>query len=68
MVVAWHQGKTISVKQKIETPGFTNWTTKQGIVHVQPTLKVMQNIVTLRLHLDRADQKNGALQVIPRSH
>lgn len=66
--VGWHQDKTIGVREKIETPGFINWTVKQSIPHVQPTLDVMQKIVTLRLHLDRAGKSNGALQLIPRSH
>ena len=66
--VSWHQDKTICVREKIETPGFINWTVKQGVAHVQPTLDIMRKIVTLRLHLDRADRNNGALQVIPQSH
>ena len=45
--VSWHQDKTISVREKIKTPGFINWTVKQGIIHVQPTLDVMQKIITL---------------------
>jgi ectoine hydroxylase-related dioxygenase (phytanoyl-CoA dioxygenase family) len=35
---------------------------------VQPPIEVMQNIVTLRLHLDAANEANGALRVIPKSH
>ena len=66
--VGWHQDKTICVRQKIETSGFINWTVKQGAVHVQPPLDIMQKIITLRLHLNPADSDNGALQVIPGSH
>ena len=67
-LVGWHQDKTISVRKKIATPGFINWTVKQGIVSVQPPLTVMQRIITVRIHLDRASNDNGALQVIPASH
>ena len=66
--VGWHQDKTICVREKIKTPGFVNWTVKQGVVHVQPPLYIMQKIITLRLHLDITNSDNGALQVIPRSH
>ena len=66
--VGWHQDKTISVREQIDTPKFINWTVKQGIVHVRPSLTVMQSIITLRIHLDRANSNNGALQVIPASH
>ncbi len=67
-LVSWHQDKTIAVKDKIVTPGFTNWTVKQGVVHVQPPLTIMENIITLRIHLDAAGVDNGALRVIPKSH
>lgn len=66
--VAWHQDKTIAVRQKIETPGFINWTIKEGVIHVQPPLEIMQNIITLRIHLDNTNQDNGALKIIPQSH
>ena len=66
--VPWHQDKTIAVREKIETPGFQNWTTKQGIIHVQPPLSIMQQIITLRIHLDKTNINNGALQLIPKSH
>ncbi|MBW4570471.1 MAG: phytanoyl-CoA dioxygenase family protein [Tolypothrix carrinoi HA7290-LM1] len=66
--VSWHQDKTIAVKEKVQIAGFEPWSIKEGVVHVQPPIEVMQNIVTLRLHLDAADKTNGALRVIPKSH
>jgi ectoine hydroxylase-related dioxygenase (phytanoyl-CoA dioxygenase family) len=66
--VTWHQDLTIAVKQKIETDGFTAWSIKAGIHHVQPPVAILENMLTLRIHLDDCDQSNGALQVIPCSH
>ncbi|MGC4104328.1 phytanoyl-CoA dioxygenase family protein [Ferruginibacter sp.] len=66
--VSYHQDLTISVDRKIELEGFDNWTTKQNQFAVQPPLDVLQNIVTVRIHLDDTDECNGALKVIPRSH
>jgi hypothetical protein len=66
--VPWHQDVTITVQEKMETPGFQAWTVKAGISHVQPTLKILENILTLRMHLDDTDASNGALKVIPGSH
>jgi ectoine hydroxylase-related dioxygenase (phytanoyl-CoA dioxygenase family) len=66
--VGWHQDKTIAVVQKIDTPGFINWTTKQGVIHVQPPESIMQQIITVRLHLDKTGIDKGALQLIPKSH
>jgi hypothetical protein len=66
--VPWHQDKTIAVARKLKLNGFTNWSIKEGVLHVQPPLEIMQNIITLRIHLDEANEENGALQLIPGSH
>jgi ectoine hydroxylase-related dioxygenase (phytanoyl-CoA dioxygenase family) len=66
--VAWHQDLTISVDKKIELPSFSNWTTKQHQFAVQPPIRYLESIVTVRIHLDDTDEHNGALRVIPGSH
>jgi ectoine hydroxylase-related dioxygenase (phytanoyl-CoA dioxygenase family) len=66
--VAWHQDLTISVDKKINLDGFGPWTTKQDQFAVQPPLPFLENIFTVRIHLDDTDEHNGALRVIPGSH
>jgi ectoine hydroxylase-related dioxygenase (phytanoyl-CoA dioxygenase family) len=66
--LGWHQDRVIAVKARIETPGFSNWTIKNGVHHVQPPADFMQGLFTLRLHLDDCDETNGALKVICGSH
>ncbi|HLO51361.1 MAG TPA: phytanoyl-CoA dioxygenase family protein [Kamptonema sp.] len=66
--VAWHQDLTIAVREKINVPGFNTWSIKSGIVCVQPPIFVMENILTVRLHLDDTSKINGALKVLPSSH
>ncbi|TDW99748.1 phytanoyl-CoA dioxygenase family protein [Dinghuibacter silviterrae] len=66
--VAWHQDLTISVDKKVELPGFGPWTVKQDQFAVQPPLQILENIFTVRIHLDPTDEHNGALRVIPGSH
>jgi hypothetical protein len=66
--VAWHQDVTISVKEKLELDGYSPWSIKDGIPHVQPPRKLLENMVTVRLHLDDTPSENGALRVIPKSH
>jgi hypothetical protein len=44
------------------------WTAKAGWVAVQPPVQVLENTVTIRLHLDDCDATNGALKVVPGSH
>lgn len=66
--VAYHQDLTISVDKKVEMQGFGPWTTKQNQFAVQPPLTILENIYTIRIHLDDTDENNGALKVIPGSH
>lgn len=66
--VAWHQDLTIAVRQRSNVAGFGAWSMKAGIPHVQPPVSVLENMLTLRLHLDHTDEANGALRVLPGSH
>lgn len=66
--VPFHQDLTIAVKSRKEVEGFTAWTTKAGILHVQPPVSILENIVALRVHLDKTDEANGALRVVCGSH
>lgn len=66
--VAYHQDLTISVDQKVEMENFGPWTTKQNQFAVQPPLDILENIFTVRIHLDDTDENNGALKIVPKSH
>lgn len=66
--VTWHQDITISVKDKIETEGFSGWTRKSGEHGVSPPEEILKDTVTIRIHLDAADDENGALKIVPGSH
>lgn len=66
--VAYHQDLTISVDKKLDVPDFGPWTTKQNQFAVQPPLPILENIYTIRIHLDNTDENNGALKVVPKSH
>lgn len=66
--VSYHQDLTISVDRREETEGFGPWTIKQDQFAVQPPLEILENIFTIRIHLDDTNENNGALRVIPSSH
>lgn len=66
--VPWHQDVAIAVREKLDVPSFSAWSVKAGVVHVQPPKAVLENILTVRVHLDDAAETNGALRVIPGSH
>ncbi len=66
--VTWHQDLTIAVRERRDVDGFGPWTTKAGVVHVQPPAEIMSRMVAIRLHLDESGPENGPLRVIPGSH
>lgn len=67
-LVSWHQDLTLALRARAEVPGFGPWSTKEGIPHVQPPVELLQKMLTIRLHLDDANEANGALRVLPGSH
>jgi ectoine hydroxylase-related dioxygenase (phytanoyl-CoA dioxygenase family) len=66
--VPWHQDVTIAVKERRDTAGYSPWSMKAGITHVQPPTDVLEHMVTIRVHIDPCPASNGALWVIPGSH
>jgi ectoine hydroxylase-related dioxygenase (phytanoyl-CoA dioxygenase family) len=66
--VSWHQDLTITVKRRVDVVGFGSWSEKAGIVHVQPPVSILEQMLTLRLHLDPCGLANGPIRVLPGSH
>ncbi len=62
--VPWHQDLTIAVKARTEAAGYGPWTVKAGIPHVQPPVAVLEQMLTVRVHLDESDEPRGPLRVI----
>lgn len=67
-MVDWHQDRTIAVRERVDVPGYTLWTVKAGVPHVQPPVRVLEQMLTVRLHLDTSDDSSGPLRVIAGSH
>lgn len=63
--VDWHQDLTLALGHQVEVPGFGLWSVKDGIPHVQPPVELLEQMLTVRVHLDEADESNGALRVLP---
>lgn len=66
--VAYHQDLSISVNKRSDLENYSNWTFKKGQYGVQPPIEILQDTITIRIHLDKTDKNNGALKVIPKSH
>ena len=66
--LAWHQDRTICVKEKREVPDYGPWTVKGGMHHVAPPFELLARMVTLRAHLDDVPSTNAPLLIAPGSH
>ncbi|MEO5681848.1 MAG: phytanoyl-CoA dioxygenase family protein [Chitinophagaceae bacterium] len=66
--VAYHQDLSISVSNRTNSSSYRGWTIKDGQSGVQPPVKILADIYTIRIHLDDCTAQNGALHVIPGSH
>jgi ectoine hydroxylase-related dioxygenase (phytanoyl-CoA dioxygenase family) len=62
--VPWHQDRTIAVANRIDVPGFSPWSLKAGVHHVEPPEAILVSIVSLRLHLDDCGPDNGPLMAV----
>jgi len=66
--LTWHQDRTISVQERVETPGYGPWTTKAGLLHVAPPFEVLASMITMRVHLDVVTANNAPLRIAIGSH
>ncbi len=66
--VPGHQDVIMPVAAAADEDGFSGWTTRHGVTHVQPPVAVLEELVAARLHLDDSSSDNGPLAVIPGSH
>lgn len=65
----WHKDLTIAVKPHSgESTVFSKPTLKAGVPHVEASRKVLEAMLTLRIHLDDMTDENGPLLVMPGSH
>ena len=67
--LAWHRDTSIAVKgNSLSSPSFSRPTVKAGVPHMIACDDVLEQMLTLRIHLDEVTDENGPLRVIPGSH
>ncbi len=59
---------TVAVLEPHDVAGFGPWTVKEGAHHVLAPACVLEQMLTIRIHLDDCDETNGALRVLPGTH
>lgn len=66
--LAWHQDRTICVRERRAVAEFGPWTIKSGLLHVAPPFALLAQMVTIRIHLDDVPRDNAPLLIAPGSH
>jgi hypothetical protein len=66
--VPCHQDVMVPVAERVEEAGFSGWSEKAGVVHVEPPSEVLERLVAIRIHFDDCAASSGALSVLPGSH
>lgn len=66
--VPWHQDLSLAVQERVDIEGWGPWSEEEGIVHVQPPVEILEQMLTVRLHLDDCGPDNGPLRVLPGTH
>ncbi|TWU01101.1 phytanoyl-CoA dioxygenase family protein [Stieleria varia] len=65
----WHKDTAIAVQDNtLPSTEFSRPTVKAGVPHVVASDRVLQRMLTMRLHLDDVTDENGPLRVVPGSH
>jgi len=69
----WHQDLTIAVREHIaldheSIDGFTKPTVKAGVCHLEAPIWLLENMLTVRIHLDAMNERNGPVLVRKGSH
>ena len=64
----WHQDRIIAVQDRVDLPGFTNWSRKGAVWHCEPPAELLRQMLFLRIHLDENTLENGAMEIAPGSH
>jgi ectoine hydroxylase-related dioxygenase (phytanoyl-CoA dioxygenase family) len=65
----WHKDLTVAVKDnRLGGAHFARPTRKAGVPHAEAPVGVLERMLTARIHLDRVDDENGPLKVVPGSH
>jgi hypothetical protein len=67
-LVSLHQDLSIPVVSRVDEPGLSGWSEKEGQLYVQPPVSVLEQLVAVRVHIDDCTSENGALRVVPASH
>ena len=56
------------MRERVDDSELSGWSTKDGVLFVQPPANVLESLVALRVPLDDAGPESGVLRLVPGSH
>lgn len=66
--VPWHQDRVVALKEKADVHGYFGWARRDGLWHAEPPVQVLEGMIFARIHFDRNDHENGAMELASGSH
>jgi Phytanoyl-CoA dioxygenase (PhyH) len=67
-MVPFHRDEHIPLKRKVDSPLFSDWSIKENVLFARAPMKLLEQLVAIRISLDDSSMENGPLRVIPGSH
>jgi hypothetical protein len=67
-LVPVHQDLSIPVLERVVDPSLRGWSRKEDGWYVQPSRRLLEQMVAVRLHLDPCGDDDGPVHVVPGSH
>lgn len=67
-LVPLHQDLSIPVASRVDQPGLSGWSEKEGVLFVRAPADTLVRMVALRVHLDPCGADDGPLRAVPGSH
>lgn len=67
-LVPLHRDIHIPVARHVDHAALRGWSSKEGMLFVQPPREVLDALLAVRVHLDPCGADDGALEVVPGSH
>ncbi len=66
--IVWQQRNRISLREKTETKGYSDWKSEDGGFSAVLPDQILQDLVVVRIHIDDSDENNGGLKIFKGSH
>ncbi|MBO6506538.1 MAG: phytanoyl-CoA dioxygenase family protein [Kordiimonadaceae bacterium] len=67
-ITPWHQDRAVPMREKKILQGYETWSEKEGVHHVEPPFRIIENMITIKVLLDDCGPENGPIKIAAGSH